>query len=399
MALEAKKFEQRLRSDTRILKSLREVSPTGMDPEYADWAHSIMLDHGIPTRRDPDHLAETIARPERKYKTLEQFVNAHNVPIDPANPAAVGLPIGHQDYLTIYNPRLPIWDRLLDPKFKDSIDTMSVRQYKAVTNSLRALKKIGQDKGENTINIEGKDYKRSELKQQLIAALDTFSEAKSPVREGNMKIRMWARRMETGLKTMETWVNRLDRFDESGVWTNRVFNPGVNAEHLWGQLNSELVPLLREALKTKGGPRWMQKQIDSGPLYHPAHIFKDADGNPIMAVPKKNKSNKQPKKKVAYKITTSGGKTVLTVDGRQVDITDELRQLADKVRGKKTVNGNVKGIVGQGNVDDDGKGGSNTTTNPVMSRCPYPDGRRSNPTSEAPGTTIRPLPALNAEAD
>ena len=40
------------------------------------------------------------------------------------------------------------------------------------------------------------------------------------------------------------------------------------------------------------------------------------------------------------------------------------------------------------------EGGSNTTTNPVMSRCPYPDGRRSNPTSEAPGTTIRPLPAL-----
>ena len=34
------------------------------------------------------------------------------------------------------------------------------------------------------------------------------------------------------------------------------------------------------------------------------------------------------------------------------------------------------------------------TTNPVMSRCPYPDGRRSNPTCEAPGTMIRPLPAL-----
>ena len=288
MALEAKKFEQRLRSDTRILKSLREVSPTGMDPEYADWAHSIMLDHEIPTRRDPDHLAETIARPERKYKTLEQFVNAHNVPIDPENPAAVGLPIGHQDYLTIYNPSLPVWDRLLDPTFKDPVDTMSVRQYKALTNSLRVLKKVGQDKGGDIITIEGKEYNRSELKQQLIATLETFSEAKSPVREGDMKIRMWARRMDVGLKTMETFVNRLDRFDESGVWTNRVFNPGVNAEHLWGQLNAELVPLLREALKTEGGPRWMQKQILNDTLYHPAYIFKDANGDPIFPLNNKH---------------------------------------------------------------------------------------------------------------
>lgn len=282
LAREASAFEKRMKSDANVvLKPLRKVNPTNMDPEFADWAHYIMHRTGIPTARTEEHLAETIAK-RGSYQTLEDFVNSHNVPIDPNDPAAVGLPVGYQDYGTTYNPNLPIWNELLRG-INVPLDEMTVRQYEATMNSLRALRKVGQDKGRNVIDLEGKEISVIDSANKLAAVLDSFGEAVNPVSKDQswiMKLRLWSRRMSVGLQHYSLFTDRVSRFDKTGIWNELVFNPGMRAEERWHEINDELKPMVREALQPPKGQdeTWWQRTKENGVFYHPGYMVRLPDG-------------------------------------------------------------------------------------------------------------------------
>ena len=287
-----KEAERRFRSDDRtVLKPFRKAEPPGVGPRYYDWAHWIMLNHGVPTNRSREHLEETLARPEVQHKTLEDFSNSHEMPIDPQDPGAVGLPKGWEDYGTTYNPNMPIWEDLFKPNELLNNDgqtlqwgEMTVRQRNALTNSLRALKKIGTDSGQNLINIRGKDYHIDELAPLFAHAVETFGDAmhpKGPIARGLV----WGWRMTSAnLKTPEAFAERLARYDEKNVWQRLFFNRANEAALSMKRSQKELARMLREGLepvlKKAGLTRgWMQKKVENDTLSHPQWWVRNADGS------------------------------------------------------------------------------------------------------------------------
>jgi hypothetical protein len=267
----AKEFEARTRSDKRLMKTLLPVEPTNMDPDYAMWAHQIMNDHEIPTKAGQDGIDARLQHPEMadKPKTFEDFVNSHNHPIDPENPGAVGLPLGYDDFRSTYNPNMPIWVDLLKPGgLQKPLEEMNVMEYKGVTNALRVLKKLGQDKSKGIVIIRGEEYKLDELRPKLIAMLDTFGFVKQPRPGRELPVRQSFRRNMARLQGTEAWIDRLARYSEDSVWHDMYYAVS-EADHENTRLRTEeLSPRMRKAFEGID-QKWLNKPVDPGPLTYP----------------------------------------------------------------------------------------------------------------------------------
>lgn len=294
LARRAKEFEQRIKGDARILRPLRSVNPKNMDPEYADFAHDIMHRTELPTARTEEHLAATLARPERPFKNIADFVNNKNLPSDPNDPAQVGLPLGYQDSGITYNPNMPIWDKLLDSNFRMPVSEMSVREYKATTNSLRVLRKLGKDVNGNIIDIPDRgEINTNDVAPKFIEPIMTFDDAMHPRSDlGKRAVWMW-RTASAYTKTVETFLMRMARFDESNIWLTHFFDPANQAynnyvadRHKFGQMLRDEFKQIRD--KYGHNKRWMRKEVDNKVFFNPRYWQKDADGNDY--IPDKGKA-------------------------------------------------------------------------------------------------------------
>jgi hypothetical protein len=271
LANEAKKFETRKKADARILKQLWKREPTNMDPEFADWAHYLMLRHEIPVNRSQEHLDETLDRPEREFKTLDTWANSKNVPVDPNNSIAVGLPAGYLDFKTSYNPNFPIWEKLLDPSFDKLFDNMTVREYKGLTNAFRVLKKVGQDQSKGTLVINEKDVVAKDLAEKLQGGIERFGvigQSAGPIKK---LILSGYRRSLTWLENMDTFFGNLAAQDESGTWLTHILYPIEKADSAFmHDALKELAPRLEKALGAQD-PRWHLKKVDNDTIMHEVH--------------------------------------------------------------------------------------------------------------------------------
>ena len=266
----AKEFEARVRADGRIIKQLYQVEPTNMDPDYAMWAHQIMNDHEIPTKAGQDGIDARLAREEVEHKTFKDFVDSKNHPIDPENPGDVGLPLGYDDFRTSYNPNMPIWVDLLPPGGLGKIlDEMSVREYKGITNALRVLKKLGQDKSKGTITIRGEEHKVDDLRPRLINLLAGFGTVKQARPGRELKVRETFRSNMARIQGTEHWIDRLARYSDDSAWHEFVYYPVSEADHEHSRLRrEELAPRLQKAFEGIEA-KWLNKPVEPGPMKYP----------------------------------------------------------------------------------------------------------------------------------
>jgi len=280
VAEETKRWEARKKADVRILERFSKAEVKGIDPEFQDWAHWLLQEAGVPIDRDPAHLAETMDRPERVYKTFADWVNSKNIPIDPAKPINVGLPIGYDEYGTTYNPNFPVWQFLLQPSFEFKLGTANVRDWKNFTNAIRVIAKVGQETGKDLVNIRDKDYKIADVVNELSVGLMRSDEVSQPRSKHDMKTRQIFRRMDAALTQVETFLDRLVGYDPTSAWHRLFYYPVSEADHDWQRMRRELAPKLREALKTPGGKLWYQQKVMNDTIRHPMHMLRDENGNP-----------------------------------------------------------------------------------------------------------------------
>lgn len=207
LANEAKKLEKAKDQFDRTAKRFSKREVPGIEPEYTNFIHDILMRVGKPVRRSVQDLQEAIARGEQK--TLEDFV----------------------EYKQQHDMReVPVAEFLYDQSFRKNLDDLTAAEFKAVHDSIKTLVKNGRD--EQKLIREGEERDLAELRKQMIDQISTLPERKieaSPKKGILYTLRTY------GMSSlmMESILNRLDRGDPKGVlsqWIMRPLVEGANYE-------------------------------------------------------------------------------------------------------------------------------------------------------------------------
>lgn len=253
-ATEAKKLEKlRDQFDTTAKRlSAREVP--SIDQEYTNWIHDVLSRVGKPIRRSVQDLTESLSRSEQK--TLGDFV----------------------DFKEFHDMReLPVAEFLLDPSYRKSFDSLSVSEFKAVADSIKALAKNGRD--EKKITKQGEEADLAEVKGRMIEELQTFQEKNYDASGGR-----WlgpippavARPLRTYLVShlqLESIFNRWDRGDPRGVFTSYIARELASAANYEAALERKYSRALGEVADKADLNKPVLNRIFKDPLSHDANFI------------------------------------------------------------------------------------------------------------------------------
>lgn len=227
MATAARKLEKSLERFEKIAKrfSAREVS--GVHQEYTNWIHDILGRTGNPVKRSVQDLQESLARGgQTGTTTLADFAaykEAHDL------------------------REVPIADFLTDASYRKEVGQMTAAEFEAVHNSIKALVANGRD--EAKIIKAGEAADLAVVKEQMLEQIRRFAEKEYDVEGKRVQpLRGVRRLLRTALVShlqVETVLNRLDRFDPRGVFSQYIFR------ELASSANHEAL-LLREFSKKLG---------------------------------------------------------------------------------------------------------------------------------------------------
>lgn len=211
LAREAKKFEKSREQFEKTAKrnSAREVP--SQDQEYTNWIHSVLLKVGEPVKRSVQDLEGELARGGTSGTTsLADFVN----------------------YKQTHGLReVPVADFLMEENFRKPVAQMTAAEFEALHSSVKAL--VANARDEKKVYKAGEEADLASIKGKMLEQIQRFKAYKFDA-EGNIAQRL--PRVRSLLRTVlvshlqaETVMNRLDRFDPRGVFSQYVFRPLVEA--------------------------------------------------------------------------------------------------------------------------------------------------------------------------
>lgn len=239
LASEARKLEKEQKAFDKVAKQFSKRSLPSVDQDYTNYIHQILMSIGKPVRRSIHDLAENIGA--GYSKTLEEFVNEK------------------QGQLR----ELPVAPWLADPSFRKDYGSLSVEEFRAVRDSVKALAFNGRDELKILRAGEAQDF--AATKGQMIDALKTFGDDKY---KGQGKGILKAIRTYVASHIqMETLLNRWDRADPHGVWNQTIMQDlasSANQEEAWRKEYAQQL--------TAAGDKADLKRTVSNP------IFRDPNG-------------------------------------------------------------------------------------------------------------------------
>lgn len=247
MANEAKKLEKAQGQFDRLADRMAKREPTGVLPEYTNWAHDILMRVGKPVRRSIQDLQDAIGRAE--HKTLEDFVDSKE---------------------THGMREVPVAEFLYDPSFRKSMDNLTVEEFRAINDSVKTLVKNGRD--ELKIFKAGEEADLKEVKGKLIEQLETFKE-----KHYDANGKRWlgpippavAKPIRTYLAShlqLESIFNRWDRGDPKGNFTQYVMRDLSQAANYESALERKFSRMLVEAADKASMKEYVDNPIFDNPL-------------------------------------------------------------------------------------------------------------------------------------
>lgn len=263
-AREARKTEKAMASFDRTAKqfSAREVG--SVDQDYTNFVHDILLRVGKPVKRSIQDLAQTIEN--SGYKSLADFVDHKQ---------------GHD------LREVPVADFLMDPGFRKAFDNLTVEEFEAVHGSIKTLIKNGRD--ERKIIREGVEHDLAEIKGKMLDQIQQFGEKKYTA-EGKREqfapgVRKLLRTAFVSHLQVENVLNRMDRFDPNGVFSQFVYRDLASAANHEAKLLREYSTKLGAIADTAN----LKELVPNNLFMHPFSRSKEfPHGNEPMVMTRKN---------------------------------------------------------------------------------------------------------------
>lgn len=211
MAREAKKLEKTVDQFDTFAKRHSARSLESTEQEYMNWIHDILGRVGQPVKRLAEDLRESLERGgETGTQSLADFV----------------------EYKELHDLReVPVAEFLMDPAFQSKIGDLTTDQFKQLNDSLKALAQNGRD--EKKVYKAGEAADLAEVRKDMIETLDRFPVPERDIKGNKVEFAAGPRRLLRSVVAahlqIETVLNRLDRWDPKGVWTQYLFRPLAEA--------------------------------------------------------------------------------------------------------------------------------------------------------------------------
>lgn len=240
LAKEARKFEKEQARFDRQMKRFSKREVSGVEQEFTNFIHSLMVQAEIPVRRTVEDIAHEIEK--TGYSSFEGFV---------ADKSAAGW-------------ELDAPDSILSGDIK-SLEKMSVGEFREFRDVVNSLAHIGREV--NKIEVGGKKQDFAEWKQDVIGNIQDLPlivKAKQ-----NKIIYGW----DAEWTRLEEIVKDLDLRRELGPLYNGLIRPMMEAKHKEFQLQEKLVKRLNDL---RGGNREWRATLNES---IPQDFFIDPDTN------------------------------------------------------------------------------------------------------------------------
>jgi hypothetical protein len=247
MAAEAKKLEKQRAAFDRTAKQFSKREVPSVEPEYTNFIHDILMRVGKPVRRSIQDLAKQIEAGESK--SLEDFVAAKTAALR----------------------EVPVWDQLFDPTWRRKLEDLSVDEFRAVNDSIKALVWNGRD--ERKIYRQGEAADLAEVKKALIENVaDSVGREVRPPKKSNILKTYYVNHLQ-----MENIFNRWDAFNAKGAWNQYVMRDLVDGANQVDAWKKEYAKKIKELPVPEG----LTKAVDNP-------IFKDQDTGTTIPFTRKN---------------------------------------------------------------------------------------------------------------
>lgn len=240
LAKEARKFEKEQARFDRQMKRFSKREVSGVEQEFTNFIHSLMVQAEIPVRRTVEDIAHEIEK--TGYSSFEGFV---------ADKSGAGW-------------ELDAPDSILSGDIK-SLEKMSVGEFREFRDVVNSLAHIGREV--NKIEVGGKKRDFADWKKGL---LDNLTELPSRNKEKQRNILFG---FDAEMTRVEEIVKDLDRRRELGPLYNGLIRPMMEAKHKEFQLQEKLVKQLTGL--REGNKEWRATLNES----IPQDFFIDPDTN------------------------------------------------------------------------------------------------------------------------
>jgi hypothetical protein len=263
LAEHAKKFEKDQATFVRNRNRFKKREVEGLPAEYTNWVHHIFNRVGDPIR-DPTDLAREIDAHDSK--TLADFIKDRS--------GEAWLPEGYEAFQTEYLQSIPIWEKLIDePEWVKHNQTMTVGEFRATNESIKALIKAGRDELRGI--LEGKAFDRQERLNEMTKAFQaTMIDKLPPVGDPTtwQQTKSFVNRMVVSLLQMEYIWGRLDQTPYGGIFYKHFTEPFAKAGNEYRLLIADYGRKLNEIKKEAAkGVDLRKNTIPNDVLFEPRH--------------------------------------------------------------------------------------------------------------------------------
>lgn len=244
MAKAAKGLEKSLDQFDRTAKRMSKREIPGMEAEYTNWVHDILMRVGQPVRRSIQDLQEAIGK--EAQDNLKDFVTAKQADLR----------------------EVPVADFLYDANFRKKFDDLTAEEFDGVHGSIKTLVKNGRD--EKKIY---KDGEASDLKSILDRMKDQLKDI-GPVIPGQREVGTIKKRLQTYIAAMtntETLLNEWDKNNPRGIFNQFVMRPLIEAASNKSTLERKYAKEYRELGEVKDP----KKEVDNHLFFDPSMKSED----------------------------------------------------------------------------------------------------------------------------
>lgn len=233
LAKEAGKLDKLRSQFDAISKRLSRREPTGIEPEYANFAQEILMRVGGFVRRSVQDL-EAQRGLISEHKDLRSFVQSVNDTGGIWNSDPDAMPVGQQ---------MPVAEFLQDEKYRTSPDKMTTSEFRSILDSLKTIEKNGRDV-KSYLTSRGKE----DLGEIVSGLVDRLKAA-----VGGKKISGTAEQATSPMRTIgslllnpETWFERLDLGNRRGPFSQLITRKIVEGQYTLKTLQREFGKEFRE---------------------------------------------------------------------------------------------------------------------------------------------------------
>lgn len=217
LAEHAREFERDKAVYVRNRNRFRKREVDGMPPEYTNWVHHLF-----------NRVGEEIRDPTDLKTEMDAYPHGEDLGAFLKDKSGEGwLPEGYEEMQMEFLPSIPVWEKFVEePSFTKHIDAMTVGEFRAVNESVKALIKAGRDELRGV--LEGKAFNRQEVLDKMTVAFQaTMIDKLPPVGDPTtwQKIKASGERMLVSLIQMEYIWGRLDQTPYGGLFYKHFTKP------------------------------------------------------------------------------------------------------------------------------------------------------------------------------